>query len=246
MGYTVRFPRSCTDLFGYVSPWAVLQGVNECLSRELDLDGVGVVRLLKELGATWMMGQLEVEYLAPVRHSVPLKVEVLPRKNSGVCCLRQAVVQSESEALMRYTGKFLPVSFAERKVLPLSALDTLWKRPGGGQVASFGWVRLPETMELAERETVRHWWCDPNGHMTTYQYLNLVCELAGYWNAGVRVLERVQIDFRKEFVPDEGMSLYRGVENGVTYISGIHDNGTLGFAASVKLSETEFPRSRAY
>lgn len=244
MDYKIVFPSISTDLFGYVSPWVLFQSINDFLAREMDLDGAGVERLLKEVGATWMLGQLLVEYDAPVRHSVPLEVRFHRRKSSGACSVRRMSVLDGGKELVRYTEKFLPVAFAERKVLPLSALDHLWQRPGGEMEESFGWIRLPAEMDLAEQVKVRNWWCDPNGHMTTYQYINLVCELAGYWDAGVRVLERLQMDFRGEFVPGERMSLYRAEENGVTYVSGMHDDGRLGFAASVKLSETSYPYAR--
>ena len=49
---------STTDLFGCVSPWLILQEVNDCVGWEFDIDGVGIERMLEELGATWMMGQM--------------------------------------------------------------------------------------------------------------------------------------------------------------------------------------------
>lgn len=242
--YPTVFPMVASDLYGYVSPWVMFQTISENVAREMDLDGVGIVRMLEEVGATWMLGQLVLEYSEPLMHSIPLEMEFLPRKTCGISSVRQAVIRSGDRAIVRCTEKFLAVSFTQRKAISLSALDHMWQRPGGEPAQDFGWVLLPEKMELAEEVMVRRYWCDPNGHMTTFQYLNLICELAGYWAGRPRILERLQVDFRKEFMPGERISLYRGEENGIICISGMHENGQLGFSASVKLSAEEYPPAR--
>ena len=69
MDYQAHVQMSTTDLFGCVSPWLLLQEVNDCTGYEFEADGVGIVRMINELGATWMMGQMVMENFEPIQPS---------------------------------------------------------------------------------------------------------------------------------------------------------------------------------
>lgn len=241
MRYKAHFQMSTTDLFGCVSPWLILQEVNDCVGWEFDADGVGIVRMIDELGATWMMGQLVLENFAPIRPGMAIEIEMPPRELYRVGVLRRAHLWDDGLERARVTLNMLPVYFKSRKVVPPAELSRLWLTQGRPLEAPVEWVHLPEHMELAERIQVRRHMCDVNGHMTAFQYLNYICEAAGYWGETLHLIRRMQIDFKAEFMPGESLEIYRGEDQGICYLSGMHEDGRQGFCASVALAAEETP-----
>ncbi len=241
MRYKAHFQMSTTDLFGCVSPWLILQEVNDCVGWEFDIDGVGIERMLEELGATWMMGQMVLENFAPIRPGMEVEIELLPRELHGVGILRRAHLWDGDLERARVTLNMLPVYFKSRRVVPPAELSRLWLTPDQSGGTPIGWEQFPEHMELAEEILVRRHMCDVNGHMTAFQYLNYICEAAGYWGETLHLIQRMQVDFKAEFMPGEILKLYCGEHQGIRYISGVHEDGRLGFRASVSLAEEETP-----
>jgi len=239
MKFQTQFKSYCSDYYGFVSPGLLVQEINEYISVCYDEEGVDIHRLISELGATWMTGQTVVEMVSNLKVSEPVEIELSRHEQHGPATVRRAIVRTKDREIMRYTNKMLPVSYQRRKVLPPSALEPLWKIPAAPKGEEIGWVVPPENMELVEHFPVRHSLCDFNGHMTMYQYCNLVCDVAGYWGERMHMLERVQTDYKRECLPGEVIDIYRGEKDGVIYVSGFHADGNVAFNASVKLSKEE-------
>ena len=106
------FPNVAMDYFGYVGPAATMREVCECISIDTDHDGVGFRRMITELGATWMMGQVVLEAFHPIRSAMEVVIETLPYEKMGVAVMRRAEIRHEGELMFRQTNKTLPVSFA--------------------------------------------------------------------------------------------------------------------------------------
>lgn len=246
MKYQAQFQMSTTDMFGLVSPWMLLQEVNDCTGREFERDGVGIVRMIEELGATWMMGQLVMENFSPLHPGMKVEIEMPPRELHGVGVIRRAHLRDGELECARVTIKMLPVYFASRKVVPPEELNGLWRTPDRSAGEKVGWVHLPVNMELAERILVQRHMCDVNGHMTAFQYLNYICETAGYWGEELHLIRRLQTDFKAEFLPGEVLELYRGEENGIIFLSGMHEDGRVGFRASVEFDPKCTPTAREW
>lgn len=236
------FPNVAMDYFGYVGPAATMREVCECITIDTDHDGVGFRRMITELGATWMMGQVVLEAFHPIRSAMEVVIETLPYEKMGVAVMRRAEIRHEGELMFRQTNKTLPVSFARRKVLDPQTYAYMWETPAGEPGEDFGWVDLPEDLELVERYPVKHCDCDTNGHLTAFRYVDLICELSGYWGPELHQIRRLQVDFRKECLPGETIDLYHGVRDGIHYVAGYHADGRPSFHASLELAEETCPR----
>ena len=89
---------------------------------------------------------------------------------------------------------------------------------------------------------MKHCDCDTNGHLTAFRYVDLICELSGYWGPELHQIRRLQVDFRKECLPGETIDLYHGVRDGIHYVAGYHADGRPSFHASLELAEETCPR----
>lgn len=236
-----KFPSSYLDYFGYVSPSVLMHEASECVTLQSIEEGVPFHRMMAELGATWMLGQVVLEYMRPIGVATEVEVEVTPHEHFGAAVMRRAVMRQDGEVVMRFTGKTLPVYYEARKVVTPEAMAHMWLIPAAPRGENFDWVRLPEKMELVEQYPVRYGDCDMNGHLTAFRYVDLICETVGYWGKELHLLERLQIDYKKECMPGEVIDLYRGEADGILYVSGVHSNGVVAFNASVKLSEEGYP-----
>lgn len=244
MNYQAHFQVSTTDLFGCVSPWLLLQEVNDCLGYEFQRNGVAIQRMLDMLDATWMMGQMVMECTAPIHPGMEIEIEMLPWEQHGVGILHRARLRDEHTEYARMAMKMLPVYVRSRKVVPPRDMAHMWLTPAAPAGEPVDWVRLPENMELAEQIRVRRHMCDVNGHMTAFQYLNYICETAGYWEEELHLIRRLQVDFKAEFLPEETLELYRGEQDGVVTVSGRHADGRVGFNACIQLSPDVTPSYR--
>jgi len=204
------------------------------------------VRMINELGATWMMGQMVMENFEPIQPGMEVRINMPPRELHGVGIVRRAHLWDGDLERARVTLKMLPVYFTSRKVVPPAELERLWMTPDRPAGEPIHWVALPEHMELADKILVRRPMCDVNGHMTAFQYLNFICEAAGYCGEALHLIRRMQVDFKAEFLPGETLELYRAEENGLIYVSGLHEDGRLGFRAGVALDQEETPTAKTW
>lgn len=234
------FPNSYLDYFGYVSPSLLMHEASECLALQGEEEGVPIVRMMEELGATWMLGQAVLEMLCPIKVGTEVEVETTPHEHFGVTVIRRAEMRQNGEVVMRMLNKSLVVDYEARKAVPLEKMAHMWLIPEHPKGENFGWVSLPEKMEFVERYLVRYGDCDMNEHMTAYRYIDLICESVGYWGEEMRLIERLQIDYKKECTPGEIIDLYRGESDGILYVSGVHSDGKVSFNASVKLSPESY------
>lgn len=242
MRFEKIFPNVTMDYFGYVSPANTMREVCECISRDTDHDGVGFLRMITELGATWMMGQFVLESFQPIPANLEVEIVTLPYEKIGVSVMRRVEIRHQGQVLARQTNKTLPVYYQQRKVVPPEAYAYMWETPAGEPGEDLKWVDLPEDMELVERYPVKYCDCDTNGHLTAFRYVELICELSGYWGPELHLIRRLQVDFRKECLPGETISLYHGMRDGVHYVAGLHENGRPAFHASLELAEETCPR----
>ena len=106
------FPNVAMDYFGYVGPAATMREVCECIAIDTDHDGVGFRRMITELGATWMMGQVVLEAFHPIRSAMEVVIETLPYEKMGVAVMRRAEIRHEGETprLTHICGRLLPAN----------------------------------------------------------------------------------------------------------------------------------------
>ena len=240
------FPAYSGDYFGYVNPTCLMEEIDEGVAMSNFEDGVGFAHLFPAIGVTWMLGQCVVEYLEPVMTVDEVEIITGGHEQHGPAVVRRSTMYHRGKEAMRFTAKLLPVYFHARKVAPPQVLEPFWKSPAipTGELIPF--IKAPEHMETVEEYVVHYRDCDTNKHMSAFRYMDLILEAVGYWEGEMRLARRVQIDYRKECVVGERMSIRHGVKDGVHYVSGVKENGEVSFHASVLFSEQITPAAEAY
>lgn len=238
------FPASAVDYFGYVSPNYMMREINEGVAVANYNDGVGFSHLFPTIGVTWMLGQCVLEYEKFVPCAEEVEVECGGHEQFGVSTVRRCVMYHNGEVAMRFAAKLLPVYFDARKVVPPHVLAPFWKTEASPCGDPIVFIKPPEHMETIEEYSVRFRDCDSNKHMTAFRYLDLIMETVGYWNNTLHLPERIQIDYLKECLPGEVVNLQYGKRDGVHYCSGVKQDGSVSFNASVRFSEECYPDAK--
>lgn len=242
MKIETSFSLTSVDYFGYVSPNFMMREINEGVGVANYEDGVGFSHLFPTVGVTWMMGQCVLEFKKLLPCQAAVEIRCSGREQFGVTTVRRCVMKHKGEEVMRLTAKLLPVYFEARKIAPPEVLAPFWKSEAQPCGEPLPFLVPPASMETVERYPVRFRDCDSNLHMTAFRYLDLILETVGYWNDQPRLLRRVQIDYKKECVPGEILELRYARQQGIHYCSGIKEDGSVSFHASVQMSEETYPR----
>ncbi len=235
------FPSHNADFYGYIAPNFVTRAINDVIARKNVEDGAGFSRIYPTIGATWMLGQCVLEYKQLVTTAEEVEIEVLPREQCGVTTLRRAVMRRNGEDVVYFTAKQLPVYYVERKVVPPNVMEEFWNVPAAPCGEDIPFITPIESMELVDKYRVRYCDSDPNHHMTAFRYLDLIMECINYWGTEMRLIERMQVDYRRECMPGDVLKLYHGVQDGLHYVSGYKEDGTVSFHSTVRLSEKVYP-----
>lgn len=246
MKFKHTFPACSGDYFGYVSPTYLMREIDEGVAKSNYEDGVGFAHLFPTIGVTWMMGQCVLEYLAPVSTADEVEIEASGHEQHGPAVVRRCTMYYQGKEAMRFTAKLLPVYYHARKAAPPQVLEPFWKTPAipTGELVPF--VSVPQNMEQVEEYVVRYRDCDTNKHLTAFRYLDLILEAVGYWEGEMHLVRRLQIDYRRESVVGETLSICHAERDGVHYVSGVKSDGTVSFNASVLFDENITPPAKAY
>lgn len=239
-----RFNASAVDYFGYVNPRALMQEINEGVVAANYADGVGFSIIYPRIGVTWMLGQCVLEF----DEFVPCGEEVTIRSGGheqfGVATVRRCSMHYEGREVVRFSAKLLPVDFNKRRTVNSAVLEPFWKTPPSPCGEPIRFLKMPMEMETAEEFVVRYRDCDSNRHMTAFRYLDLILETVGYWNGEPHLPKRIQIDYKRECLPGDHLTLRHAMVDGVHYVAGIKADGTESFIASVRLAEESATRAK--
>ncbi len=235
------FAAASCDYFGYVSPNNMMREANEVAALANYEDGVGYSNIFYTLGVTWMLGQCVLEYKSFVPCAEEVEIEAGGHEHFGPTVVRRTIMRHNGQEAMRYSAKSLPVDFEARRVVESAVLAPFWKTepiPAGEPIP---FIVPPKDMVTEEVFKVHYRDCDVNQHMTAFKYMDLAMETIGYWRGEPRLPKRIQIDFLKEARMHEVLELRYAQENGVHYCSGVKEDGSVSFNASVILSEETYP-----
>ena len=152
------------------------------------------------------------------------------RREKGVRIYYTADVMCGSRCAASADICFFAVEFETRRIIRLRDIDHLWNCPAlPGENMEKAVCR--GDMVRAAEETVRFSDCDSNRHMSSPKYLDLVCDVTGYWAEREKLCSLMQVDFVSECRPGERLELLTAQEDGLTYVRGVKADGTSAFDA---------------
>lgn len=224
------------DLYGQAKPslfvnlavyGPMIKGNAECMGADKLFETHGIVR---------MLARVRLEQTAVVRETETLTVSVSTRSIDKGAYVRRVDFHRDSEAVGFACAYFMAVDVKERKILRPQTLETLWPHAEPPiELEGFRKLRPPKAgFETIGNSAVRWDDCDKNGHMTSAEYANVVCENSGFWENGPKLMERLQIDYSKECPPRSTLALSEAADGEECYMRGEHENGEISFTACYK------------
>ena len=228
------------DRYQYYSPTRFLRLTSNEMFVALRAMGYPYPALRDRLGATWMMGGVDLRILRDVQSTgydqpVQLYAESLERTKTVFLARITAVLHDQPIADLTATA--MAVSMQARHILPTGQVA---EGLGAPEVpltpAAPPRLTLPETMNHGFDLPIRSYDCDRNGHVAGYRYADFVCEAAGYWDQGRhQKADRLRIEYSAECLPGDTLSLYTAPSPEGTIVKGVKQDGRLSFKACLRM-----------
>ena len=231
------------DYHGYYPPSSMHRLCNSSYFGCVRENGLPYPAIRAKLNASHMVGMADLHILKPIqvlneKQSVELYSLPLMRSKGVFMARVFAVLDGEILAMMNQVHMI--VSMETRKVLPT---DYVCEQMGADimrtTIGAPRRLQLPEDMELVREEVVQFRECDINQHMNTGKYIDRICEVLGYWEGDLKIMNRLRIEFQKECVPGDVLGIYvkRSVHG--WYVKGIKNGTDVSFKAYVEIKDVE-------
>lgn len=195
--------------------------------------GGGPRELFEAFGAVWMITRLRMRQFALVRAGDELVYRTYPRCRSGAKYICTVDILRGEETVAIVDGMYIPVDCEKRTLIPIKAVDALWKHPAAEQMTNlFPRIKACGNFTAHSKRLAQMSDCDPNKHVTTTRYIAMVCDCVGFWDEGnPKVMKDFQIDFTREVLPGETINFTRWNEDGKVAARGQTDEGSTQFTA---------------
>ena len=223
-----------TDMYGNLRPSQLLRYAMHASGERLYTDNLDKAIEKSGLPTGWMLARIKNEQFAPLHAGDMLEIHCSQRAVQGASYVRQVHILRDGETVSDCLMMWMLIDMDKRRIMRVSELEKF-------EELLPPTVELPEVKRLAQRKdmpeiaqfTVPRSLCDMNGHFSSANYLDLICDAFGFWEDGAKLMRSVQIDFHSEFLPGESVCLSGLTENGETQVRGAHVSGASGFTACV-------------
>lgn len=228
------------DRYQYYPPARFLRITSNEIFIALRAMGYPYADLREKLGATWMLGGVDLHILSDVTGTGsprPVALYVQPMQRTRTLFLARITAELEGKPIAELTGTAMAVSIRDRRVMATEAVAEGLGAPAV-ELTETPPPRLvlPETMEHVFDLPIRSYDCDRNGHVAGYRYADYVCEAAGYWDRGAHVkADRLRMEYSAECLPGDVLSLYRADTPEGICVRGVKQDGRQSFLACLKL-----------
>ena len=229
--YEYPVPPYDMDMYSALPPARLIKYCIDATRLAGEEDGFPASRLRSEIGGVWMIARLRVKQWRPIRGHEVLSIGVHDLGMERTSFIRDLDITREGEPVARSRLCYIVVSPEERKILRPGVVLTLWKEDPPRPTEGLSKIRVPENMRELARTNVRFADCDLNGHFSSSNYADLICEAGGFWANGPALMRELRIDFNAELKPGEPITLSVGQDGAYTVMRGAHADGAAGFTA---------------
>jgi len=224
-----------TDIFGTVPPSMMMRISIYATSLKAVAEGLHPEWLFERLGAVWMLARIKVNQDRPV-YEGEIELQVSSRSINGGTYIRNVNIVCGGVTAASAQIVFILVKLKERSIIRPAVLEReLGCNDAPIELPPLKKVMLPQDMSGAGIYVVEYKECDSNGHLSSSNYADIICEHCGYWRGEQKIMRSLQIDFNTEFRPEITIEITTSVQNGISYMRGAHSSGKTGFAAVWKI-----------
>ena len=238
--YTYKTSYYETDYWSLIPTGHLLRLAMHAIMLQTSAEGLTPERLRGGLDSIWMLARARFYQDAPIYGEGELELRVSPRSIDYGTYARGIDFLVSGERAARCELASTLVNLAERRIVRPRVLEEFW---GHAQPPENS-VRVPRLVikkELAKIRdyTVSYRDCDYNQHFNSSSYIDLVSELAGYYEGEAQIIKYMQIDYNSEALPGETLVLLGNTREGAGIIKGEHESGSVCFCAEYELKKAK-------
>ncbi len=220
------------DQTGTVSPRRMIQLLVLAGMERNRLEGGGKGPLREKFGAAWMFRRILMRQELPVRVGDQLTGFGYSRTMLDNEILIRGEFRREGALVAQCDLAMVPVNLAQRQKLKPAEVECLYRTTAANELDVFPRLGMVADFPYEHEKNITVQDCDENAnHFASHNYADLVCRETGYWDGPYRMVRRMQIDYVKECMPGEHISLGAVERDGAYTVQGIHDNGKPCFNA---------------
>ncbi len=232
------------DYYQYLQPAYLMRLTATASFAALRDYGYNYVDLMEQMGATWMMGMVDMHVmkdLTVTNRDTQLALYASPLHRSPANFMLRVLAVMDHTVISWTDVCVMVVSFLERRFVPTAEVVEKLGKPANEIVLPAPQrLMLPEDMDFAFEQPVRFFDCDRNQHLNAYRYADYICQAAGYWDAGEHIkAEQLRIEYDSECRPGEVLSIFRKETEEGVYVKGLKKDGKLSFRALMRLDGAE-------
>lgn len=221
-----------TDMYGLLKPSQLLRYAMHASALHLHADRLDEAVDRSGLNTSWMLARIKNDQYLQVHAGEKLEVHCSQRAIQGAAYVRQIQICREGELVSECLQMWMLIDMDKRRILRVTELEKfrgLMPEP----------ICLPEISRLTQHKdlpekanvSVLRSLCDTNGHLSSANYLDVLCDVFDFWKDGSKLMRSVQIDFHSEFLPEETVVISGRSEGTETLARGAHVSGASGFTA---------------
>ena len=217
---------------GTCRPDAILQMLQGVAGTHATQIGIGSERMLAGHNSLWMLARSWFRFDKPLLAGQTVTLETWPLPPDGLSSNRAFRFLHNGELLGEAFQVWLLVDATRRKILrsrdfpELQALEYC-DRPAPIRLRK---LHLPELQEVGECR-VTQMDIDANGHMNNTRYLIYVMQVLG-----PRFVRELQINYDRECMAGDVLTLCRGHADGVEFVSGCNCEHAQSFETMLRFA----------
>lgn len=235
---TYRVGSCQTDLFDRCRPSSLLAFLEDAGTLHAVELGAGRQELVDSLNGIWVLSRILVSLSGPVPGGSELRVDTWHRGPKGALFYRDFELFVSGSPVGFAVSAWVVVNQQTRSMMRPSLVqkENAWQQPKSLPVEALSRLHLPAQMQVAGSHTVCYSDLDLNGHVNNTHYADYVCNALGVERMRAGFLRELQINYLAECVPGDTISIYFAQgESGVSYVSGVKQDGKACFEAMAKL-----------
>ena len=225
------YPMEC-DCNRTLPPSGILRQCLNYIVNDIRLDGCDRRVILPKLGAVWMITRMKFSQYQKISANDVLIYRTYPRIAEKGHYVFEADALRGDEKVLSFASVFVLVNVVERHAMRLSEVEPLWTSPARvSEHSPFNRLNIDFPLRRGGTATVRMSDCDSNRHLTSPQYLSLICDEVGYWENEEHRMRFMQVDFVSEILPGTEIRFEVGEMDGRRYVRGYKQEDKLAFSA---------------
>ena len=216
---TFKITSADTDMFMRVKLGAVVNMLIQSAINSAESLGFGF-KNLKEQKLFWVLSRLTVEIYQPLIWDQEAIVETWPKSVEGLLYTRDYIIRDmEQNIIARATSGWLAIDTVNKKPKILDDIQTeMFVHLHDKHGLSKSPERLPATTEGDAFEVQSGYFdFDLNAHVTSTRYVDWMMDTFSFDFHKNHFPKKLSVNFMKETLPGDSISLIRGSQNGLLY-----------------------------